>query len=155
MTTGKEQARLLGLLFWMYTGLQVFLLVGMGIIFLVFFGAIFSQVPQRPGEPGPEIMLPVMILVMAIALGTTLLFCIPKLVAGYGLRNGKSWARVWSIVACVMACMSFPLGTALGVYGLVFLFGDEGRRYFEGPDFGRLPMEANKAFPPPPPNSWQ
>jgi hypothetical protein len=89
---------------------------------------------------------------MAFILGLTVLYSIPKAVAGYGLRKGKSWARIWAIVACIMACMSFPLGTAVGVYGLVFIFGDAGKAYFNSPQFGRFP---NANVPPPPPNSWQ
>jgi len=153
--TAQEQARLLGMFFWVYTALQVFLTVAMGILFLVFFGAIFSQVPQRPGEPGPEVMFPIMIVVMVIVLGSTLLFAIPEVVAGYGLRNGKPWARVWSIIASCIALMSFPIGTALGVYGLVFLLSEDGRRYFESTEFTQFGTRGNKAFPPPPPNSWQ
>jgi hypothetical protein len=50
-----------------------------------------------------------------------------------------------------MACMSFPLGTAVGVYGLVFIFGDNGKAYFDSPEYGRFP----NVNVPPPPNSWQ
>ena len=153
--TGQEHARLLGLLFLLYTAFQVVLLVGMGILFMVFFGAIFSQIPSRPGEPPPEIMLPFVFIVLALSIGFSLLLCIPEVVAGYGLRKGKPWARVWSIIACVLAVMSFPLGTALGVYGLVFLFGDQGKQYFESVEFASLRGSNAAAFPPPPPNSWQ
>jgi hypothetical protein len=63
----------------------------------------------------PELFLVIVIAVMAILFVTTLLFAIPKIIAGYGLRNEKSWARIWTIIACCMAVMSFPLGTALGM----------------------------------------
>ena len=95
----------------------------------------------------------ILMVVFVFVLAFTILFSIPKVVAGYGLRNEKPWARIWAIIASVMACMSFPFGTAIGVFGLVFLFGEEGKRYFESPDYGRLPLMAG--INPPPPNSWQ
>jgi hypothetical protein len=153
--TAKEHANLLGLLFLIYTAFNVFIVVLIGVIYLLFMGVIFSQIPSRPGEPPPEIMLPIMFVIMALVLGFTLLFSIPEVVAGYGLRKGKPWARIWSIVGCCFAVMSFPLGTALGVYGLIFLLGDEGKRYFESLEFASLSGDARRIIPPPPPNSWQ
>ena len=153
--TGREQARLLGLFFWIFTGLQIGFVVLFGLIYFVFLGAIFASIPHRPNEPGPELFLPIVLLVMIMVGVMTALFSIPKVVAGYGLRNEKSWGRVWGIIASIMACMSFPLGTALGVWGLLFLFGDDGKRYFESPDYGRVSIGSGQIVPPPPPNSWQ
>jgi hypothetical protein len=149
---GKEQARLLGLFLWLLTGFQLFIVVLIGFIYLVVFGAVFASAPRNANDPPPELIGGILIIVMAFVLGITILISIPKIVAGYGLRKGKSWAKIWAIIACIMACMSFPLGTAVGVYGLVFIFGENGRAYFDGPEFGRFP---NANVPPPPPNSWQ
>ena len=125
------------------------------IIYVAIFGIVFTQIPHKPNEPGPEILLPFLIVIIAIIFGSLLLFSIPKVVAGYGLRNEKSWARIWAIVACCMAVMSVPFGTALGVWGLIFLFGDNGKRYFESADYGRLSAVSGQNISPPPPNSWQ
>ena len=149
---GKEQARLLGLLLWLLTGFQ-FLLIGfIGLIYVVMFGAIFASAPRHANDPPPELIGGILIAVMAVIVLFTALFSIPKVVAGYGLRKGKSWAKIWAIIACIMACMSFPFGTAVGVYGLVFIFGDAGKAYFDGPQFGSFP---NASRPAPQPNSWQ
>src|SRR5436305_9802382 len=147
--TGREHARLLGLLFWIFTGIQVLLVGALGIIWVVFFSVIFSTVPHRANDPSPVVFLPFLIVIMVIILVSTLLFSIPKLIAGYGLRTEKSWARVWAIIACCMAVMSVPLGTALGVYGLIFIFGEDGKRYFEGSEYGRIPAGASGNFAPP------
>ena len=106
--TGKEQARLLGLLFWLLTGFQLFLVGAICIIYVVIFGAVLSSTPHRPNDPPPEIFIPIILVVAAILFVMTLLFAIPKLVAGYGLRKEKPWARTWAIVASVMAAMHFP-----------------------------------------------
>ncbi len=153
--TGREQARLLGLFFWIFTGIQIGFIVLFGLIYFVFMGAILTSIPHKPNQPGPEIILPILLVVMVIIGAMVALFSIPKVVAGYGLRKEKNWGRIWAIIACIMACMSFPLGTAMGVWGLIFLFGDEGKRYFESPDYGRLPSMAGQSITPPPPNSWK
>lgn len=152
--SGKEQARLLGLLFWVYTAFQV---VVVGLILILYFfviGVVFSTTPRHSNEPPPELILGVIFVVLLVSFGMMVLFTIPKLVAGYGLRKEKGWARIWAIIACCMAIMSFPLGTALGVWGLMFLCGDEGKRYFEGPEYGRLDS-AYSMRNAPVPDSWR
>jgi hypothetical protein len=149
--TGKEQARLLGLFFWLLTGFQVLVIGLIGLFYVLIFGAVFASTPQKSSDPPPELMFGIIVGFMVFLTIMTVLFSIPKIVAGYGLRKEKSWAKIWAIVACIMACMSFPLGTAVGVYGLVFIFGDAGKAYFDGPQFGRAPSGSV----PPPPNSWQ
>jgi uncharacterized BrkB/YihY/UPF0761 family membrane protein len=161
--TGKEQARLLGLLFWLLTAFQLFLILIVGIIYAVFVGAILGTQPHRPNDPPPEIFIPIIIAVVAILFVMTFLFAIPKIVAGYGLRKEKPWARTWAIVASVMAAMHFPFGTAVGVYGLIFLFGDAGKAYFDGPKYGSLspgfdtgiPFDAQSSVHAPEPAGWR
>jgi hypothetical protein len=153
--TPRDKARLLGLLFWIFAGFNVAIVALIGVAYVVIFGAVFSNVPHKPGEPGPEVILPIMILIFAFILLYVVLFSIPKIVAGYGLRNEKSWARIWAIIASIMACMSFPFGTAIGVFGLVFLFGDDGKRYFESPDYGAQGLVEDVPFTAPEPNTWK
>ena len=152
--SGEQKARLLGLLLWLFTAFNVFIVIAIAVIYVAIFGVIFTQVPPKPNEPDPAIIMTILIVAFAVALIFTVLFSIPKIVAGYGLRNHKPWARTWAIVASVMAVMSFPLGTGIGVFGLIFLLGEDGKKYFESPEYGRLSM-ANSSMSPPQPNSWQ
>ena len=153
--TGQQHARLLGLFFWIFTGLNIALVGIIAIVYLSIFGFVFTQIPHKANEPDPAIMMTIMIVVFAFVFLFTILFSIPKIIAGYGLRTQKPWAKVWAIIACVMACMSFPLGTAMGVYGLVFLFGDEGKRYFDEIERGQLQPANVLPISAPEPNSWQ
>lgn len=153
--TGKQHARLLGLFFWLFTGLSIALILGIAIIYVSIFGFVLTQVPQKASDPDPAVIVSIMIVVFGLILAFTVLFSVPKIIAGYGLRKEKPWARIWAIIACVMACMSFPLGTAMGVYGLVFLFGDEGKRYFDEIERRQLTMAAPVGIEAPAPNSWQ
>ena len=150
--TGRDQARLLGLFFWLLTGFQLLVIGLIGLLYIFIFGAVFASVPAKKGDPPPELIIGIVIAVVAILLLTTILFAIPKIVAGYGLRHDKKWARIWTIIACCMAVMSFPFGTAIGIFGLVFMFGDTGKAYFDSLDSGRLSTGPAMA---PPPSSWQ
>ena len=151
--TGRDHAKLLGLLFWLLTGFQLLIVGLIGLLYIVIFGAVFATAPRNANDPPPELILTIVVVFVVVLLAMTLLFAIPKVIAGYGLRKEKSWARVWAIVACCMGIMSVPLGTAVGIYGLVFLMGEQGRAYFDDPNYGRL--AAASPVTAPPPNSWQ
>lgn len=150
--TPKEHARLLGLFFWIYAAFQF---VVVGIVALFWFGmsgAIMmeaSKGPRRRGDANPEAVMGIVAVVMIIILGMLLVFLIPKIVAGFGLRNERSWGKIWAIIACCLAVLNVPFGTALGVYGFWFIFGDLGKAYFDNP------QGLNNMPPPPPPNNWQ
>lgn len=66
------------------------------------------------------------------------------------IRKVAPVGRTLGIVVCILALFSFPLGTALGVYGLWFLFSDQGRALYGAP--GAPPIDFDR--PTPPPNSW-
>jgi amino acid transporter len=50
--------------------------------------------------------------------------------SGWALVNRKDWSRVMIIVASVLVLFSFPLGTALGIYGLWAMFTSRSRDEF-------------------------
>ena len=149
--TAREHARLLGLLFWIYVGIQIVLMIFSFIFMTAMFGRItaeFLKMPRGADAVNPEMFVGIMGVAMVFAIIIAIVVLIPKVVAGYGLRNDKSWSKVWAIVASILALLSFPLGTALGIYGLWFIFGDKGKEYFDN-------NHGNVQTPPPPPNSWQ
>ncbi len=149
----EDKSRLLGLFFWLFTAFNIVIVAAIAIIYVAIFGIVFSQAPQKAGDPPPELIIGLLAVVFAFIFLFTLLFSVPKIIAGYGLRNHKPWARTWAIIASIMCCLSFPIGTAIGVFGLVFLFGDDGKKYFEDRSYGQV--GASGSVSPPPPNSWQ
>ena len=56
---------------------------------------------------------------------------IADFVAGYGLLNYKSWARLLAIVLAILNLILFPIGTAIGIYTLWAMFNDETKALFE------------------------
>jgi hypothetical protein len=59
---------------------------------------------------------------------------IPSLICGWGLLNYKPWARVLGIILSALQLANFPIGTAIGGYGLWVLLNDEARRMLEAGD---------------------
>lgn len=122
--TPEEHNKTLGTLHLVYGGLQaliMFVLVG----FFIFIGDMISRAPGSSPDLG------FFFAIMAVIVLLNLIFTIPSFIAGYGLKKQKSWAKLWGIIAGVMAGMSFPLGTALCVYSIWFLLGDGGRELYE------------------------
>ena len=93
------------------------------------------------------------IFAMMIFIGIiALAFILPQIIGGWKLLKERPNARTWGIVGSIISCLSFPLGTAAGVFGLVFLFGESGRQFY----LGGNPAQTGYFPPQPPaPNSWQ
>lgn len=103
---------------------------------------------RRPDEQMIGAVFLGMIVVLAVV---ALVLVLPQVIGGYKLWKERPGARTWGIIGSIISCLSFPLGTAAGVYGLWFLFGDEGKRmYLAGGQ--QQPMFQEH---PPPPASWQ
>lgn len=56
------------------------------------------------------------------------LMAIPSILAGWGLSQRKSWARILTIILAILSLPQFPIGTAIGIYALVILFNEESKR---------------------------
>jgi hypothetical protein len=50
---------------------------------------------------------------------------LPNIIAGLGLLKYREWARILTLVLCFIHLPAFPLGTALGGYGIWVLFHAE------------------------------
>ena len=54
-----------------------------------------------------------------------------EIACGVGILTFKSWARILGIICCAFSLISFPFGTAIGVYGLWVLFNKETEQLFK------------------------
>ena len=142
--TGKDHNKVLSILMFVQGGLQLFV----GILVALMYGGIgtFMLTNARRDD---EQMMGGMFIALAVIVGLVILaFAGVTLLAGWKMLKEKSGGRTWGIIASIISLLSFPLGTALGVYGLWFLFGEDGKRFYAG---GNSPNN----FSPPPPNHWQ
>ena len=141
----KEHNKLAGIFLLVHGGLNLFILLLVG---LMYGGIGFFLVNSRKEDEqiGGAIFLGLALLVLFIGS----IFAGIQLIAGWKMLKEKSNARTWGIVANVIAVLSFPIGTAVGIHGLWFLFNDLGKTFY-------LQNDANRNFlqPPPSPNSWQ
>ena len=62
-----------------------------------------------------------------------LVLSLPGIVAGIGLLKFRPWARILAIILGALHLLSFPFGTALGVYALVVLLHNEMATVFGPP----------------------
>ena len=58
---------------------------------------------------------------------------LPSLLAGFGLLREKNWGRILTIIVSFFNLLNFPIGTALGIYGLWVLLRKEATEYFVVP----------------------
>jgi len=63
--------------------------------------------------------------------GFMMLFTLPSLIAGYALLKRKSWAKMAGIFAAALTAMSMPFGTALTVYTIWFLCGQQADQIYK------------------------
>lgn len=144
--TGKDHNKLLSIFHLIQGGLQAF----SGIIVGLVYGGLGLAMRQS-ARGGEEQMMGTIFIVLAFVIAPIiLLFAAINLTAGYKMLKEKAGARNWGIAASAVSLLSIPLGTALGVYGLWFLLGDEGKQYYLGRN-----RQQNMFNPPPPPQNWQ
>jgi hypothetical protein len=144
--TGKDHNKLLGIFHLVQGGLQTF----GGLFIALIYGIIGFGISSSARRPEEQVMGTMFIILAVIVAPIILIFAGINLTAGYKLVKEKAGARNWGIAASILSLLSFPLGTALGVYGLWFMFGEEGKKHYFGNN-----NYAPQSFPPPPPNSWQ
>src|SRR5262245_29651915 len=54
-----------------------------------------------------------------------IIIALPGIIAGIGLLKFRPWARILAIILGALHLLSFPFGTALGVFTLVVLLNPE------------------------------
>jgi hypothetical protein len=126
--TAKEHNRLVGIFLMIHGGLQALI---MGIMGLIYGGVGLAIL--LGGRNDEKFVGVFFILAIAIIAVFSILFLAPQIIGGWKMFKEKPNAKMWGIAGSILSCMSFPLGTAAGVYGLWFLFGDMGKQIYDNP----------------------
>jgi hypothetical protein len=126
MTTTEEHNKYLAHSHLGYAAFQLLMMLMMLGFSFIIFGVIAT------GDAKGDFPAGLVALIMIIASLFQLIFTAPSAIAGFGLLKKRPWAKTWSIVAGVMAAMSFPLGTAVCIYTIWFLFSDAGKDFYSG-----------------------
>ncbi len=137
--TPEEHNKFLGISHLVYGGLFGLMMVAM----LVFFSFIIGlSGSQQPPDGPPAALFFMMFIFMSLFYG---MLIIPSFIAGYGLLRRRKWAKLASIIAGVLAGMSFPIGTAVCIYTFWFLFSEPGKTLYDKPAYALPPLPPNWA----------
>jgi hypothetical protein len=117
----RDHVRILGWCFIAYSALIV--VVGIGIGAIVLFGGAISGDHEAMFITGA---------VGAAIACVLILISLPGMLAGIGLLKMQPWARIVAIIVGAFHILSFPFGTALGVYALWVLLNAETEAMFRG-----------------------
>jgi hypothetical protein len=145
--TAKEQNKLAGTFLMVHAGVQAFVMLFIGLIYGGVGAAMFIGARREEEQFAGLIVIAFMVFLALLSL----VLVVPQFVGGWKMLKERPNARTWGIIGSIVSCLSFPLGTAAGVFGLVFLFGEAGQQfYLTGANRQSLNDPA-----PPPPSSWQ
>jgi hypothetical protein len=109
----QEHVRLLGILWMGYSALHVVA----GAMLIVVAHTIFGNFLRMHNGPPPEVtqwLRPLLTFIGYLILAKAA----AGFLAGWGLLQRESWARVVALVVGFVALLNVPLGTALGIYTL-------------------------------------
>jgi hypothetical protein len=116
--TSKEKNKLAGIFLLAHGGLMGLIYLAM----LAFFALIFTADAQTPKMIFGFISLFILV--------SGAVFVLPQIIGGWKMYKEHPNAKNWGIAASIIACVSAPLGTAAGVFALIFLFSEEGNRFY-------------------------
>ncbi|HEX8746244.1 MAG TPA: hypothetical protein VF717_03535 [Pyrinomonadaceae bacterium] len=127
MTTKEEHNKYLAYSHLGYAAFQLLIMLMMMVVAFIIFGSITASDTRGEFPTG------LFAVIMVVSFLFQLIFTAPSLIAGYGLLKRKQWAKSATIIAGVLAAMSFPIGIAVCVYTFWFLFSENGKELYERP----------------------
>lgn len=123
--TAKDHNRLVGIFLMIHGGFQALIMLFLGLIYGGVGAAILFGGKNEEKFVGLFFIIAIAILFLFAAI-----FVAPQIIGGWKMLKEKPNAKIWGIIGSILACLNFPLGTAAGVYGLWFIFGDQGKQHF-------------------------
>jgi hypothetical protein len=143
--TARDHNKLLSIFFFITGGFQIIIGIVMALIYAGVGTALVAGGEREEDQMVGGIMLAVSVGIglFVTTIGTITLF------TAYKISKLRRIGRTLGIVISVLSLFSFPLGTALGIYGLWFLLGDIGKGLYSDAGPGWSPP------PPPEPADWR
>ncbi len=126
--TAKDHSRILAIGFAAFAVIYLFtfllLLVVTGGVFVAL-GITMANDTGDPNQAGFGILGAVFTVIFYGVLGV--ICVLPPALASWKLLKRKPKTRFWGITASIVVLPILPLGTALGVYGFWYFFGEAGK----------------------------
>ena len=108
----------------------------LNLIAALFFGlgvGIAGMAMGMSGDPDAQAAIPIVGVAGSALVIFLLVLGIPPVITAVGLLKRREWARIAGIVIAALLIFHFPIGTAVGIYGLwVLLNGETARLMGEG-----------------------
>lgn len=102
---------------WLHIVLGILgLLLGCFVIAIMLSAGLFS---------GDRTAMGILTIIGTVGVALTMLFSAPGIIAGVGLLQYRSWARVLAIVLAFFNLLAVPHGTVFGVYTLISLLNTD------------------------------
>jgi len=121
-----DHLQLLGILHIVYSALICIPGIIAIVVGKVFFGWIFQFMPQHQIPPPPF-----MAMIVVFVGWVMLIRGVVGIVAGVGLLQRAPWARILALIMGFLSLLSFPFGTALGVYTIWVLLAAGAEQEYE------------------------
>jgi protein-S-isoprenylcysteine O-methyltransferase Ste14 len=109
-----------------------------GLIVFIVLGGVAGFVGMADSSSDAQNAAPILVAVGTIVVIVLAIVSAPSIIAGIGLLQFRSWARILAIVLSAIHLISIPFGTLLGAYGLWVLLSQPTEALF-------------RQMPPPPP----
>lgn len=97
-------------------------------MFFVFAFSIAGIAAGMSGDPDAGLAMPIIGITGTALVIFLLCLSIPLIVVAVGLMRHREWARIAGIVIAALLIFHFPIGTAVGAYGLWTLLNSETAR---------------------------
>ncbi len=117
------------ILHYVYGGLMLLGAVVLAVVFFAVGGLMQSDLVQQSNDPPPEVVTTIF---QGIGTGVAVfvgIWGVLVLLSGYWISKRRN--RVGSMIIAGLCCLSFPIGTALGIYTLVVLSNTEVQQAYE------------------------
>lgn len=112
-----------------------------GLVVLMIFGGLAGMAGFAQDQDAAQ-AVPILALIGTGIAIFLFILSVPAIIGGWGMLKFRPWARILMIIVSVLNLLHFPIGTALGIYGLIVLLNDETRRLFEtGGTYVPLPVQ--------------
>lgn len=101
-----------------------------GLIVLMIFGGLAGMAGYTHDQDAAA-AVPILALIGTCIAIFLFILSVPAIIGGWGMLKFRPWARTLMIIVSALNLLHFPIGTAIGIYGLIVLLNDETRRLFE------------------------
>jgi hypothetical protein len=125
----SEHYQMVGILEIVYSSFFVIAGIAMVVMLKTFLPFIFAH--AHNGPPPPAFVLEFMVPMLTVIGWLVFAKGIVGIVAGIGLLNRAPWARTLTLIIAFLSLLSFPFGTAFGIYAIWVLLSGGAQREYE------------------------